>query len=94
MWRKTTRGLTVCNVCHLKRVKAEQTASVAARLKEKGKETIRQSSRKSKPSSKAAKLVNGKSLDRGTKVPGLKNRKALLKKKVCIYHQTSSILST
>ncbi|XP_065053673.1 GATA zinc finger domain-containing protein 1-like [Rhopilema esculentum] len=81
MWRKTTRGLTVCNVCHLKRVQAEQTASVAARLKEKGKETIRQSSRKSKPSSKAAKLVNGKILDRATKVPGLKNRKALLKKK-------------
>ena len=86
MWRKTPRGLTVCNVCHLKRVKSAGGGASLARQKEKSKELVRQSSRKSRPSSKVTKVLSGKLWDRSIKTPGLRNRKAAAKKKVnCMY---------
>ena len=81
MWRRTLRGLIVCNVCHFKRVKAASNSATNRQQKDK-KDFVRQSSRKSKPSAKIARLVNGKFLDRGVKPVGVKNRKSLTKKKV------------
>lgn len=79
MWRKTIRGLTVCNVCHLKRVTVSESSS--AKQKEKSKDIVRQSGRRSKPSCKAAGLGRGKYSDKLTKGSSLKSRKSLLKKK-------------
>ena len=81
MWRRTPRGLIVCNLCHVKRVKAANSNLTSRQQKEK-KDFVRQSSRKSKPSVKATRLVNGKQIDRGTKPNGLRNRKSMAKKKV------------
>ena len=71
----------MCNACHLKRVKAANNSSTARQQKDK-KDLVRQSSRKSKPSAKLARLVNGKYLDKTVKPFGIKNRKSLAKKKV------------
>ena len=81
MWRRTLRGLIVCNVCHLRRVKAANNSSTSKQPKDK-KDFVRQSSRKSKPSAKVAKIINGKYLEKGVKPVGLKNRKSLAKRKV------------
>jgi len=80
MWRRTLRGLIVCNVCHLRRVKAANNSSTCKQPKDK-KDFVRQSSRKSKPSAKVAKIINGKHLEKGAKPVGLRNRKLLAKRK-------------
>eukprot|EP00794_Sanderia_malayensis_P003387 gene3387-3877_t len=81
MWRKTKSDLIVCNTCHLKRVKAEGNVLSSLKQKERGKEFVRQSSRKSKPSSKAARIGNGKYWDKLGKGLNIRSRRAMMKRK-------------
>lgn len=80
MWRRTKRGLIVCNTCHLKRLKSSGNGVGISKQKDGKRDFVRQSSRKSKPSSKISKSGNGKYWDKSTK-SSFRNRKSMMKRK-------------
>ena len=81
MWRRTKENDIICNVCHLRRVKASRVLANTVKQKEKSKESARSSSKKSRISARI-KFTNGKYGEKITKNGHNRNRRAQQKKKV------------